>query len=221
MGQSSNQVLLSYHREAINTRMDEKAFESRHSLSCEGRNLCVVPWYDSAPASPIYSALTVCSLSLRLQSGHRGSGREAVQRHVNEQSVSASCRGSGGGRESFPFRATWLVDVYVGIDQSRQNGDVAEIENVGLSRGSIRFDDILNAFVLDEDRRGPNAIGRDNLSGDEGLQSHGWGATEATGDAKSLYYDRKSDSAAERITERGLYTDCPNRLEQCSRVLAA
>jgi hypothetical protein len=153
--------------------MDEKAFESRHALSCESGNLGVVLRHDSTPAGPIHSALTACSLSLRLKSGDRGSGREAVQRHVNEQSVPANCRGSGGGRESFPFRATWLVDVHVGIDQSRQNGEVAEIENLCLSRGSIRFHDALNALLLDQDRRGPNAIGRDNLSGDEGLQRHG------------------------------------------------
>jgi hypothetical protein len=91
----------------------------------------------------------------------------------------------GGGRESLPFRATWLIDVYVGVDQARQNGNIAEIENVGLSRGSIRFDDILNAFALDEDRRGPNAIGRDNLSGDEGQQSHRSGTSDVTADAKS------------------------------------
>jgi hypothetical protein len=119
--------------------------------------------------------LTVGSLSLRLKSFDRSSGRKAVQRHVNEQSVSASGRGSGGSAESFPFGATWLVDVHVGIDQARQNGDIAEIENLGLSRDSIWFDNALNAVALDEDRRGPNAIGRDNLSGGEGLQSHGSG----------------------------------------------
>src|SRR4029077_9953528 len=111
--------------ELINARMDEKAFKSRHSLSCQSRNLFVVSWDYSAPGGPVYTALTVCSSSLRLKSPNRGGGGKAIQRHVDEQSVSSSCRRSGGGRESFPLCATGLVDVYVRVNQAGQNGDLA------------------------------------------------------------------------------------------------
>jgi hypothetical protein len=119
-------------------------------------------------------------MSLRLQSADPGSGRDAIQRHVDEQSVSSSCRRSGGGRESFPFRATGLVDVYVRVNQTGQNGNIAEIENLCLSRRSFRFDNALNAFLLDEDGRGANAVGRNDLSRDEGLESHDSGASADT-----------------------------------------
>jgi hypothetical protein len=70
--------------------------------------------------------------------------------------------------------------VYVGVDQARQNGDLAEIENLGLSRRSFRFDDALNTLLLDEDGRGANALGRNDLSRDEGLESHDSGTSADT-----------------------------------------
>src|SRR5207237_2496745 len=160
MGQRCNQVLLGYHRENINVGVDEKAFKSSNSLSSQSRNLCLVSWDYSAPGGPIYTALTMCSLSLRLKSAKRGSGRQAIQRHVNEQSVSSSCRRSGGGRESFPFGATGLVDVYVRVNQAGQNGNIAEIENICASRRSFRLASALNALVLGGEGRRANAVWR-------------------------------------------------------------
>jgi hypothetical protein len=49
-----------------------------------------------------------------------------------------------------------------------------------VSRRSFRLDNALNALVLDEDGRRANALGRNDLSRDEGLESHDSGASADT-----------------------------------------
>ena len=81
----------------------------------------------SAPGGPIDAAFAPRGRALGLQRRDRGRCRKTVQRHVDEHRVAAGRRGSGRGFETLPLRASGIVDMHVGIDQSGKNGRIAEV----------------------------------------------------------------------------------------------
>jgi hypothetical protein len=72
-------------------------------------------------------ALPLSGASFRFERRHAGRRRNAVEGYVNERCHAPGGRRTCRGREALPFGAPWLVDVDVGVDESRQNRRVAGI----------------------------------------------------------------------------------------------
>ena len=123
------QLLLRNHGETIDSGIDQKAFETRHSGGCESFDVVLVIVNDSAPGRPIDAAFAVCGRTLGLERSNRRGRGKTVQRHINEHRVSARGRGSGRGFEAFPLGAPGLVDMHVRIDEPGKNGRIAEVMN--------------------------------------------------------------------------------------------
>ena len=172
MRQSRSQLLLRHHGEAIDTRTDQKAFEPTHAGGCEGFNVIFIIVDHSAPCRPIHAAFAARGRTLRFKCRDRRGRRKAVQRHIDQQRVSACRRGSCRGFESFPLRTAGIVDVHVRIDKSRKNHRFAEIMNfVAFDRYLIGKSDTLDPLSIHKYGRRANSLGSDHTASNEGLQS--------------------------------------------------
>ncbi len=70
MRQGCAQLPLIDHNEAINTGMNEEAFESRHARGCQPLDVRLVVAYHSAPRHPIHMALTARGSAFRFERSH-------------------------------------------------------------------------------------------------------------------------------------------------------
>ena len=104
--------------------------------------------------------------------GDVGCGRQAIQWHVDEQSVAAGGSSARGGLEAFPLGAAGIVDVHVGIDEAGENRGVAKIVELGVRRDCSRSDDVQDAFAFDEKSCGADRGRSYDALGNEGAESH-------------------------------------------------
>ena len=91
----------------------------------------------SSPCGPVDEALTQGGGAFLFESSYGGGLRQAVQRHVDQRCVAACCCCLRCCAEAFPFGASGLVDVDVGVYQSRQQRVVAVIVEDGVG-GDLR-----------------------------------------------------------------------------------
>ena len=124
---------------AVDARIDEKAFEPPHSGGRESFDLTLVIVNHSAPRRPVDAAFAARSFPLSFKRSDGSCRRKAVQRHIDQQCVTAGRRRARCGLETLPLRPARIVDVNMGIDQPRQNRRIAEVvDSVTVSRYSIR-----------------------------------------------------------------------------------
>src|SRR6266550_5940640 len=118
MWQRRAELLLVDHGEAVDAGMNEEALESWHACGGEPFNVLLVVAHHTAPGHPVHAALTACGMALCFECSHGGRRRQAIERHIYKQRVSASRSGARCRTESFPFRASGFVNVYVRVHQA-------------------------------------------------------------------------------------------------------
>jgi hypothetical protein len=89
-----SQLLLRNHGEAIDARIDQKAFEPRHSGGRESFDIVLIIVDYAAPGPPIDAASALARLNAWPQRGDRRGRRKTVQRHVDQQRVASRRRGA-------------------------------------------------------------------------------------------------------------------------------
>ena len=150
MRQGGAELWFRDHSEAVDARMNEEALESRHVCGCQFFNMLLVVAHHAAPGHPIHVALVFRCVSFCFECSDSSRGRQAIQRHVYKQRIAASRGGAGRRTESFPLRATRLVDVNMRVHQARQNGGVTKVLNGNLRGQLIRQNNIEDSAVFDE-----------------------------------------------------------------------
>ena len=165
MRHSSSQPLLGDHGEAINARMNEKTLESWHSRARQGFHVVFVICDHSSPSHPIHPAPAASYFPLGLERRHSGSGRQAIQRHVHQQSESSRRRGPCRRLKPFPFCAARIVDVHMGIDQTGKNCGIAEVLDFCLPRQLVRSDHLPDSFSFDQHSRRTHSLRCDYPTG--------------------------------------------------------
>ena len=107
-------------RKFVHARRGKKTFEAAHAGIGKRVELAGIAWNDAAPElhvdprRPRRRPLRCERLDIRCR-------RNAVERHVDDRSHAAGCSRCTGGGEAFPTGASWIVDVDVGVDESREN----------------------------------------------------------------------------------------------------
>src|SRR5271165_1737607 len=173
MGQSGSQLLLRNHGEAIHAGMNQKTLESCYPRPSQRLNVGWVIRDNPAPGPPIDPAPASRRLALSLERGNIGGGRQAIQRHVHQQGISARCRGARGGLKPFPFRSAWIVDVHMGIDEPGKNRRSAEILRIlHLSRHSIECHQVADSVAFHKHGRWTHPFRCHYPAGEEGAQTH-------------------------------------------------
>ena len=123
-------MLLVDHGKAVDAGMNQEALESPRTSGRQRFNLLLVVRDNPAPGCPIHPALAPRRLSLRLQRRHVSRGRQAVQWHVDEESVAARRGGARCGVKSLPFRSPRFVYMHVRIDEPWENRGTAKIPDL-------------------------------------------------------------------------------------------
>jgi len=118
---------------------------------------------DAAEETDVDMALAFGAMAFLPERCRLGGGGNAVERHVDERRDAARQRGARRRREALPFGATRLVDVYVGVDESRQDDEVASIEDLDRARAARVVDvgDAHDAPAGHVQRRRPHSLRRD------------------------------------------------------------
>ena len=140
----------------VDTRRHEEALEPAHAGIDERLELRGVTGHDAAPERHVHVTASARRRSLLVQ---RRDGRRrghAVERHVDDRRHAAGCRGARRGVEALPFGAAGFVDVHVRVDQTRQDDEIARIEEVAAIRAIVV--DACDDAVLDVDGCGTDAI---------------------------------------------------------------
>jgi hypothetical protein len=165
-------LLLRDHGEAIDTRVDQKAFEPTNACSSESFDVTLVIVDDPAPRRPIDAASALCSRTLGLKRSDSRSRGKAVQGHIDKQCVSTCRRSSCCSFESLPLCATGIVDMQVRIHEPGKNGPFAEIMDFIIPGGHlIRGDNSLDLLSLNQYGGRANSVGSDYPASDEGFET--------------------------------------------------
>ena len=152
------QCLLVYHRETVNSRMNQEAFESAHASAGQRLDISLIVANHSTPRSPIDKTLTVCCYPFRLKSLNICRRGQAIERHIHQHRASARGRCTGCSFESLPFSAPGRIDVNVGIDESRQDRGRSDIVHLCLKWDLARIYNATNSFAIHKQRTGTYAI---------------------------------------------------------------
>lgn len=157
VGQSGAQLLLVDHGEAVDAGMHEKTFEAGNACLGERLDVARIVRDDAAPCEPVDPAAILCGCALGVESGNVGRGRQTIERHVNEESVTTRGGGARSGLESFPMRAAGIVDVNMGIDEAGEKHGITKIFARDFRRDFTGRDDVADAAVFDKKRGGAHA----------------------------------------------------------------
>ena len=152
--------------------MDQKTFEAGDACVGEGLDVERVVGDNAAPGEPIDAGAALRGGALCFEGGDVGGGGNAIQRHVDEESVATGGGGARGGFEAFPIGAAGFVDVDVRIHQARKNGSVAKIVGLRVGRDLIGRDYVEDFVTIDEECGGANTVGRHYTAGKEGAETH-------------------------------------------------
>lgn len=146
------------HGEAVAAGVDEEAFVAEDACAGEGEDVGLVVGYGSAPGSPVDEALALRGLALGLEGCDCSGLGEAVEGHVDEGGETSGGGGAGGGAEAFPFGASGLVDVDVGVDEAGKDGEIAVVVEDCVCRQFGWLADGLDDAAFDEKRGGTGAL---------------------------------------------------------------
>ena len=158
VGQSPSQLLLGDHGETIDPRMDQKALESTHARGGERFDIALIVVNHAAPRRPVDAASALRRRALGLKRSDGSCCRKTIQRHIDQQRESACRRGPGCCFETLPLGPPRIVDMNVGIDQSREDGGVAEIIRFVTIRYGMGGNDRLDPLSFDENGRGTDSL---------------------------------------------------------------
>ena len=106
--------------ELLHAGVEQEALEAEDAGVVEGCEVGDVARDRAAPEADVDPGLVGGDRPLRLQRRDRGGRRDAVERHVDDRRDAPGSRGAGRAGEALPVGATRLVDVDVGVDESRQ-----------------------------------------------------------------------------------------------------
>ncbi len=163
--------MLRDHGETVDAGIDQKAFEPSHSSSCERFDIALIVVNHAAPCRPVNAASALRSRTLGLQCRHRSCRRKAVQRHVDEQCVtSGRCR-PRRGFEALPLASTRLINMNVGVDQPRKDGQFTEVMNLKTLWNFVGSNHRLDPLSLNQDGGRTNSVRCYYPSRNKGLQA--------------------------------------------------
>ena len=143
--------------------MNQKTFEAWNTRADECRQLFRIAAHHATPGCPVNPGLPTGCFPFRFKGGFINRLRHAVQRHVHQRGNAARGRSLRCGLEAFPLRASGLVDVHMRIHQARQKHKVTKIAQVASEHGLIPINHARYAPVLHQQRRRPQALGRQYL----------------------------------------------------------
>ncbi len=173
-GRGVAQGLFVEEAEAFAAGVDEKTFVAGDAGFGEWSEVQLVAVagdaFDSPPGAPVDPALAGGGRALGFEAGDGGSGRQAVEGHVDDGGDAAGGGGAGGGGEAFPFGAAGLVDVDVRVDEAGEDGVVADVVDDGV--GWWRVGDGGDAAFRDDDAGGTDAFGENDSLRDVGGLGH-------------------------------------------------
>ena len=107
----------------------------------------------------INPTLPFCGSDLVFQTIDGCCWRYSIQRHINDRGHASKCSGLCASIEALPFRPSGFVEMYMGINKSREN-DMWRVIDIGRTRIEIRA----RQYGM-KDRR--------NLSGSKGYYDSG------------------------------------------------
>ena len=119
-----------------------KHLKPKTPSSCSGAEVRLVAGHRSAPEPDVDERLVLGHLALAVEAVHRGGGRDAVERHVDDGGHAAGRRSPGRGGKALPLGAARLVDVDVGVHEAGEQGFVGrELNDFGAGQpGAERLD---------------------------------------------------------------------------------
>ncbi len=151
------QIVLGHPAELLDARIDQEALEPEHTGGGHRLELAEIPRHDAAPESHVDAQLAPRRFALAPKSGQRRRDRNRIQRHIDDSSNPARRRRFSRAAKSFPFGASRLVDVHVGVDHSGHHQRIAAIDH--FRDRSIVSSHRRDAPVLDQHRRRLHAFG--------------------------------------------------------------
>ena len=80
----------------------------------------------------------------------------------------------GPGRPDTALSEREFVDVYVAVNQSRDDDAIARVDKVGGFRNALPFADVKNLSTFDMNGRWPNTGGRHDVATTNYLEWHLW-----------------------------------------------
>ena len=106
--------------------------------------------YNSAPCSPIHPASPVCCAALGVERVDSCGRRKAVERHIDQRRMAPGGSGSRCSIKSFPLGASRVINVNVGINQTRKNCGLSEVVDLGTTGNvveAVEADEAFDFFV--------------------------------------------------------------------------
>ena len=121
-----------------------------------------MPRNDAPIEAAVNPELTASGLELvRKGPGRRRHGR-AIEWHVDQGRDPAGGGGTRGRDEPFPLGSARFVDVYMSINDARQDGKIAHVNNSTGRRQLVWFDDVDDRFARDQKGGRSNSRRRDH-----------------------------------------------------------
>jgi hypothetical protein len=99
--------------------VQQEALEPEHPCVVQRSQLGDIAGDRAAPEADVDVRLPLGGLPLQLQRGHVAGRRNAVQRHVDDRGDASGGGRAGRAGEPFPLGPARVVDVHVGVDDTR------------------------------------------------------------------------------------------------------
>lgn len=100
--------------------VDEEALEATDTMLNERLELGGISRDDTPIEADIDPAFTLGSLDLLLEASDGGSGRDGIQGHIHDGGDTTKGRSLGSSIETLPFCPARLIEMDMGIDQTRE-----------------------------------------------------------------------------------------------------
>lgn len=139
------------------TRLDEESLESTNTHFDQRLQLICIPGNYASVETDIHPALPLTRGQLLLEPSHRRRRWDCVERHVHHRRHTTARCGPRPRPEPLPLGPAWLVEVHVGIHETREqdSGGVVYIrscagEGRGWTDGGLDGDDLACARGEDD-----------------------------------------------------------------------
>lgn len=147
--------------------MNQKPLKTTNSFTDESFKFTSIPRNNTTIEPNIDPTLTKGSINLLLKTSNRSSRGNSIKGHIHDGSNATKGSSLSARVEALPFRAARLVQMHMGIDQTREQdvGRVVEIRRAGreIRQRDYRVEDGRDlATALRDNDRGSGKTARDN-----------------------------------------------------------
>jgi hypothetical protein len=161
-------------REFGHSARRKKALKRNHSLTKKFGEIALVAGDKTAAKCNVYASQRFERPQLRGKPDERCRRGNAVERHVDKRGDSACGRRTRRCLETFPIASSRIVDMYMRIDEARQNAKPARVKNRDTGRQRLpNLDNGLDLTACNVHITRQLATLRDNsLTTNDGFDAH-------------------------------------------------